>query len=97
MELDLVSALEAKFETLMTKMRQKTPRGPTLGEIASMKTQKAMLANSTSQVQEANYLNNRGYVFYLTTICLRIIIQGREIMRIYHMEIKKLCHMCLIS
>ena len=36
---------------------------PTLGEIAYMKTQEAMMANSTSQVKEANFLNNRGYVF----------------------------------
>ena len=28
-----------------------------------MKTQEAMLANATSQVEEANFLNNRGYVF----------------------------------
>ena len=28
-----------------------------------MKTQEAMLVNSISQVEEANYLNNRGYVF----------------------------------
>ena len=63
LELDRVSSLEAKFEALMTKLNQKTPREPTLGEIAYMKTQEANLANATSQVEEANYLNNRGYVF----------------------------------
>ena len=47
----------------MAKLNQQTPREPTLGEIAYMKTQEAMLANATSQVEEANYLNNRGYVF----------------------------------
>ena len=34
LELDLVSSLEAKFEALMTKLNQQTPREPTLGEIA---------------------------------------------------------------
>ena len=47
----------------MTKLNQQTPREPTLGEIACMKNQEAMLANATSQVEEMNYLNNRGYVF----------------------------------
>ena len=63
MELDRVSSLEEKFEALMTKLNQQTPREPTSRELASTKIQEAMLANSTSQVEEANYLNNRGYVF----------------------------------
>ena len=32
----------------MTKLNQQTPREPTLGEIAYLKTQEAMLANDTS-------------------------------------------------
>ena len=47
----------------MTKFNQHSPKEPTLGEIAYMKTQEAMLAKATSQVEEANYLNNRDYVF----------------------------------
>ena len=60
LKLDRVSSLETKFEALMTKLNQQNPRELTLGEIAYMKTQEAMLANATSQVEEANYLNNRG-------------------------------------
>ena len=47
----------------MTKLNQQTPKEPTLREIEYMKTQESMLANATSQVEEENYLNNRGYVF----------------------------------
>ena len=63
MELDRVSSLEEKFVALMTKLNQQTPREPTSRKLASTKIQEAMLENSTSQVEEANYLNNRGYVF----------------------------------
>ena len=63
LELDWVSSLEAKFEALLTKLNQQAPKEPTLREIAYMKTQEAMLANPTSQVEKANYFNNRGYVF----------------------------------
>ena len=35
----------------------------TLREIAYMKTTKPIMTNSTSQGEEANFLNNRGYVF----------------------------------
>ena len=63
LELDRVSSLEVKFEALMTKLNQKTPREPTLGEIEYMKTQEDMMENSTSQAEEVNFVNNRGYVF----------------------------------
>ena len=63
LELDQVLFLEEKFEALMIKLNQKIPREPRLGEIAYMKTQEAMLANATSQVEKVNYLNIRGYVF----------------------------------
>ena len=63
MELDRVSSFEAKFEALMTKLYKQIATEPTLVEIASMNTQEAMLANSTSQVEEADYSNNRAYIF----------------------------------
>ena len=63
LELDRVSYLMAKFEALMTKLNQQTPREPTLEEITYMKTQESMMANSTSHVEEAIFVNNRGYVF----------------------------------
>ena len=47
----------------MTKLNQQTHREPTFGEIAYVKTQESMLENATSQVEEVNYLNNRGYIF----------------------------------
>ena len=47
----------------MIKLNQQTLREPILGEIVYMKTQKAMMENSTSQGEKANFLNNRGYVF----------------------------------
>ena len=55
LEFDRVSSLEAKFEALMTKLNQQTPKEPTFGEIAYMKTQEAMLTNAISQVEEVNY------------------------------------------
>ena len=63
LKLDRVSSLGAKFEALMTKLNQPTPREPTTREIAYMKTQEAIMGNSTSHVEEANFVNNRGYVF----------------------------------
>ena len=54
-------SLEAKFEALMTKLNQQNLKEPTLGEIAYMQTQGAMMTNPSFQVEEANYVNNRGY------------------------------------
>ena len=92
-----MSSLVAKFEALMTKLNQQTLREPTMGEIAYMKAQEIIMENSTSQVEEANFVNNGAYVFQPTLIFLHIIIQGCGIMRIYHMGVKQLSHMCLIS
>ena len=47
----------------MTKPNQPTPREPTMGKIAYMQAQGAVMENSTSHVEEANFVNNRGYVF----------------------------------
>ena len=63
LELDRVSSLEAKIEALMTKLNKQTPREPTMGEITYMKAQEAIMGNSTSHVEEANFVNNRGYIF----------------------------------
>ena len=62
LELDRVSPLEAKFEALMTKLNQQTSREPTIGDIAYMKAQEAIMGNSTSHVKEANFVKNK-YVF----------------------------------
>ena len=63
LELDRVSSLEAKFEALMTKLNQQTHGEPSMGEIAYMKAQEAIRENSTSQLEEANFVNNTAYVF----------------------------------
>ena len=54
LEMDRVSSLETKFEALMTKLNQQTPKKPTLWEIAYMQAQGAMMANPPYQVEEAN-------------------------------------------
>ena len=48
LELDRVLFVEAKFEALMTKLNQQTPREPTMGEIVYRKAQEVIVANSTS-------------------------------------------------
>ena len=58
-----MSSLEAKFEALVTKLNQQTPKEPTLGEIAYMQAQGEMMTNPSFQVEEDNYMNNRGYTF----------------------------------
>ena len=75
LELDRMSSLEAKFDALMKKMNQQTPREPTIGEIAYMQAQGVMMANTPFQVEEANYVSNRGYTFDLTIIYLLITTQ----------------------
>ena len=45
-EVDRISYLEAKFEALMTRLNQQAPKEPTLGEIAYMQTQNALMANT---------------------------------------------------
>ena len=56
-----MSSLEVKFEALMTKLNQQTPKEPTLGEIVYMQAQGEMMTNPSFQVEEANCVNNRGY------------------------------------
>ena len=63
--MDRVSSIEAKFEALITKLNQQTPKDPTPGEIAYMQAQRAMMANPPYHVEEANYVSNRGYTFRL--------------------------------
>ena len=45
-EVDRMSSLEAKFEALMTRLNQQAPKEPTLGDIACMQTQNALMANA---------------------------------------------------
>ena len=61
--MDRVSSLEEKFEALMTKLNQQTLRESTMGEIAYMKAQEVIMANSISHVEEVNFVNNKGYIF----------------------------------
>ena len=58
-----VSSLEAKFDALMTRLNQQNPKGPIMGEIKYMQAQGAMMANPPYQVEEVNYVSNRGYTF----------------------------------
>ena len=58
-----MSSFQAKFDALMTKLNQQTLREPTIGEIDYMQAQRAMMANTPFQVEEANYVSNRGYTF----------------------------------
>ena len=62
-EVDRISSLEAKFEALMTRLNQQSVREPTLGEVAYMKNQNALGANTPLQIEEANYVNSRSYTF----------------------------------
>ena len=59
-----MSSLEAKFEALMTRLNQQAPKEPTLGEIAYMQTQNALMVNTPLQIEDANYVNNRSYIFH---------------------------------
>ena len=62
-EIDRISSLEAKFEALVTRLNQQAPKEPTLGEIAYMQTQNALVANTPLQIEDANYVNYRSYTF----------------------------------
>ena len=62
-EVDRMSSLEAKFEALMVKLNQQAPKEPTIGEIAYMQAQGALMANPLLQIEDANYVNNRSYIF----------------------------------
>ena len=62
-EIDRISSLEAKFEALVTRLNQQAPKEPTLGEIAYMQTQNALVENTPLQIEDANYVNNRSYTF----------------------------------
>ena len=58
-----MSYLEAKFEALMTRLNQQAPKELTLEEIAYMQTQNALIVNTSLQIENANYVNNRSYTF----------------------------------
>ena len=56
-------SLEEKFEALMTRLNQQAPKELTSEEIAYMQTQNALMANTSLQIEDANYVNNRSYTF----------------------------------
>ena len=56
-------SLEAKFEALMTRLNQQSPKESTIGEIAYMQAQGALMANPPLQIEDANHVNNRSYTF----------------------------------
>ena len=58
-----MSSLEAKFEALMMRLNQQAPKELTIGEIAYMQAQGALMANPPLQIEDANYVNNRSYAF----------------------------------
>ena len=58
-----MSSLEAKFDALMARLNQQAPREPTIGEIAYMQAQGALMLNPPLQIEDANYVNNRSYTF----------------------------------
>ena len=62
-EVDKMSSLEAKFEALMASLNQQAPKEPTIGEIAYMQAEDALMANPLLQIEDANYVNNRSYTF----------------------------------
>ena len=63
-EVDRMSYLEAKFEALMTRLKQQAPKELTIGEIAYMQTQNDLMANTPLQIKDVNYVNNMSYTFH---------------------------------
>ena len=62
-KVDRMSFLEAKFEALMARLNQQAPKEPTIGEIAYMQSQGALIANPLLQIEDENCVNNRSYTF----------------------------------
>ena len=62
-EVDRMSSLEVKFDALMTRLNQQDPRELTIGEIAYMEAQGALMANPPLQIEDANYVNKKSYTF----------------------------------
>ena len=75
-EIDRISSLEAKFEALMTRLNQQAPKETTIGEIAYIKSQNVVGANTPLQIEGVNYVNNRSYTFRPTTICQLTTMSG---------------------
>ena len=53
-EIDRISSLEAKFDALMTGLNQQALKESTLGEIAYMKTQNALMVNNRTYIVRPN-------------------------------------------
>ena len=62
-EVDKMLSLEAKLEALMVRLNQQAPKELTVGEIAYMQAQGALMANPLPQIEDANYVNNISYTF----------------------------------
>ena len=58
-----MSSLEAKFEALMTRLKQQAPKELTIGEIAYMQTQNDLMENTPLQIEDVNCVNNMSYTF----------------------------------
>ena len=64
-EVDRMSSLEVNFEALIARLNQQAPKVSTIGEIAYMQAQGALMANPPLQIEDANYVNNKSYIFQL--------------------------------
>ena len=62
LELDKTSVIEAKFVAFMNQFSPQSKKAPTIGEMAYLHT-KAPLSDQVFQVEDASFVNNRGYVF----------------------------------
>ena len=47
----------------MNKLNLQTKKAPTMGEMTYMQDQGSMFVDQAFQVEDANFVNNRGYVF----------------------------------
>ena len=69
-----------------------------MGEIAYMKAQEAIMANSKSQVEEENFVNDRGYVFQPNNnFLMHYHTRLRNHESLSYGRVKQLSHMCLIG
>ena len=63
-EINRISSLEEKFEALMTRLNQQASKESTVGEIAYMQSQNALVANTPLQIEDINHVNDRSYTFH---------------------------------
>ena len=58
-----ISSLEAKLDAFLTKLNHQCKREPTMGEMAYMQAHDPMCVDQVFQVEDANFVTSRGYVF----------------------------------